>query len=237
MSEQQELLTVQAHDTRLDQLAHKRRTLPERAGLNEVAAERERIQSERAEIEETAGGLRREQKRLEDEIALGEAKIAEENERLYSGDMTSPKEAQAITEEIESLKRRVGDLEEEALGLLIELEPHEERLGELAAADEALDERAERLQADLTVAEAEVDAEVSEVESERASAVAGVGSELLAEYERLRTDLGGVGVAKLENKACSGCHLALSAVEYDRVKKQPTDAIVHCVECGRLLVR
>jgi hypothetical protein len=37
--------------------------------------------------------------------------------------------------------------------------------------------------------------------------------------------------------ACQGCHLALPAVEVDRIRKLSVDEAVHCEECGRLLVR
>ena len=70
-----------------------------------------------------------------------------------------------------------------------------------------------------------------------AAAADGVDAELLATYEGLRGELGGIAVARLVGSVCGGCHLGLSAVEVDRIKKQPPDALVRCDECGRLLVR
>ena len=61
--------------------------------------------------------------------------------------------------------------------------------------------------------------------------------ELWPEYDALRSQLGGVAVARLAGATCQGCHLALSAVEVDRIRKLPVDEPVHCEECGRLLVR
>jgi hypothetical protein len=60
---------------------------------------------------------------------------------------------------------------------------------------------------------------------------------LIDEYEMLRTRLGGIGAARLEGGRCLGCNLSLSAVEVDRIRHEPPDAIVHCEECGRLLIR
>ena len=57
----------------------------------------------------------------------------------------------------------------------------------------------------------------------------------LASVERRLRQL--FAAAKLEAGSCRGCHLQLSAVELDRIRKLPADAIVHCVECGRILVR
>ena len=44
-------------------------------------------------------------------------------------------------------------------------------------------------------------------------------------------------VAKLEGSSCRGCHLQLSAVEVERIRKLAPDAMAHCEECGRILVR
>ncbi|MDZ7733961.1 MAG: C4-type zinc ribbon domain-containing protein [Acidimicrobiia bacterium] len=67
--------------------------------------------------------------------------------------------------------------------------------------------------------------------------VEGVSPAHLEEYEKLRRQLGGIGVAPLEGGTCGGCNLTLSAVERDRIKSEPPDAVIHCEECGRLLVR
>jgi predicted nucleic acid-binding Zn-ribbon protein len=34
-----------------------------------------------------------------------------------------------------------------------------------------------------------------------------------------------------------GCHISLAAAEVDQLRRQPADAIVHCPDCGCLLVR
>ena len=64
-----------------------------------------------------------------------------------------------------------------------------------------------------------------------------VPAPLLAEYEQLRSTSMGIAVSALTGGQCGGCHMRLSAVELDRIKKQPADAVIHCEDCGRLLVR
>ena len=71
----------------------------------------------------------------------------------------------------------------------------------------------------------------------RQAAAAGIPDELLSEYDRLRKKLGGVGAARLANGSCTGCHLALPATELDRIRHQAPDAVAHCDQCGRILVR
>jgi predicted nucleic acid-binding Zn-ribbon protein len=63
-----------------------------------------------------------------------------------------------------------------------------------------------------------------------------VPAPLLAEYERLRPQYGGVAVSKLAHGTCQGCFLTLAAAELDEIKRAPADAVIHCPDCGRLLV-
>ena len=71
----------------------------------------------------------------------------------------------------------------------------------------------------------------------RVTAAATVAPDLLARYERLRTQLGGTGAARLVGGSCSGCHLSLPAMEVDRIRKAPPDEVITCDQCGRILVR
>jgi predicted nucleic acid-binding Zn-ribbon protein len=107
----------------------------------------------------------------------------------------------------------------------------------LTAAREALDADAVRLSAAIAEAEAEIESELADVVAKRDAATAGVPADLLHEYESLRSGLGGIGVARLSGNRCDGCHLTLSAVDVDRIRHEADDALVHCTECGRLLVR
>ena len=75
------------------------------------------------------------------------------------------------------------------------------------------------------------------MEAARAEAASAVPVELMTTYEGLRVDFGGVAVARLSGATCDGCHMTMSAVAIDRIKKLPDDAVVTCDECGRLLIR
>jgi predicted nucleic acid-binding Zn-ribbon protein len=237
MSDFEALLGAQDLDVRADQLAHRRANLPERQELNELLESRKAAVAESETIEGQRDTLARDQKRLEDEAASVEAKAEDHNAKVYSGDVTSPRELTAMQDEIASLKRRQTVIEDQVLELMEQIEPLTEDLARRAGAMEELDARAAELEAAVTAAEAEIAAEQAQVGEERERAVQVIAPDLLAEYESLRNQLGGVGAAKLNGSTCMGCHLTLSAIEVDRIKKQPSDAIIHCEECGRILVR
>jgi predicted nucleic acid-binding Zn-ribbon protein len=116
-------------------------------------------------------------------------------------------------------------------------EPVESERAELVAERERLGSESRRLDGERAVAEGEIATELAAVRSERDAAAAQVPDDLWPEYDRLRARLGGVAIARLVGSTCQGCHLALPAVEIDRIRRLSLDEPVHCEECGRLLVR
>jgi predicted nucleic acid-binding Zn-ribbon protein len=237
VSDLDHLLDLQANDTHADQLRHRHTALPERARLVELDAKRAATEAAVAEPRTQRDDLAREQKRLEDEVATVEEKVAHVDQQLYGGGVTSPKEAQAFQADLESLKRRQSQLEDQVLELMEQIEPLDAQLGDTEAALAALAAERAEVDASLTAAVAEVEAELESVVAAREGLIAQVPESLVAEYERLRPAMGGVAVAKLVGATCQGCHLSLAAAEVDEIRRRPADAIVHCPDCGRLLVR
>jgi predicted nucleic acid-binding Zn-ribbon protein len=105
--------------------------------------------------------------------------------------------------------------------------------GELAL----LGSQADEFRRSIAEHEAEIEGDLERARSDRARLAEEVPADLLSRYEQLRTRLGGTGAARLVGGSCGGCHLQLPAMEFDRVKKAPPDAIIYCDQCGRILVR
>ncbi len=233
----EQLLAVQDHDIHLDQLEHRKRTLPVREEIESHERESAAVEVQILDATSRRDELQRELRRFEDEAQLVEDKAGSEDTRLYSGQVTAMKELQALQAEIASLKRRQTDLEDRALAVMEAIEPITAELGQLAARRDDIDARSEALRGQLADEEAEIDTEITRVAADRSVAVALVPPDMLEEYDRLRVQLGGVAVARLIGTTCDGCHLTLSAMEVDRLKKEPPDSVVSCGECGRILVR
>jgi predicted nucleic acid-binding Zn-ribbon protein len=231
------LLSVQDIDTARDQVRHRRLHHPARAELAALAAADAAAVARRARAEATRDEAAERQARLEAELATTEARSADHSRRLYGGEVSASRELQAMAADIESLDRRASDLQDAVLEVLDEREPLDAAVATLDA------ERAERAARravaveELARGEAELDAEMAELDGRRAAAAEGVTPELLAMYDRIRRQLGGIGAAPLVGNHCGGCHLVLPATELDRLKYQSDDAVVTCDNCGRILVR
>ena len=230
------LLEVQEHDTAIDRLLHRRETLPDRRELADVearlAALAARLGETAARRDEVAGR----QSQLEHDLALSEARIGTLDKRMYSGEVSATRDLQAMAAEIDSLKRRVSSLEDHTLEVMDEREPLDAEVAGLEQQREELEAAAGVIRRRIAAAEAEIDGEVAVERERRQTLAAQLPAELASSYERLRARLGGVGAARLEHGSCTGCHLKLPATELDRLKRLPADALVHCEQCGRILV-
>lgn len=231
------LLEVQERDTTLDQLAHRRATLPARAELAAVEGRLADLGDRSAGAEADRGALSERQGRLESDIAAVARRIHDVEGRMYSGEVAASRELMAMSEEVDSLNRRRRELEEMAFEAMAAGEPVDAQLARLAADRTAAEADAVRLLGVIGEAEAEIDAEVAAEADARAALAGKLPEELTRRYERLRLRLGGIGAARLEHGSCGGCHLALPAVELDHIRRAPPEAVITCEQCGRILVR
>ncbi|MEM8902841.1 MAG: hypothetical protein AAGA17_12975 [Actinomycetota bacterium] len=232
MSDGGALLDLQEVDIRLDQLRHRRATLPEVDALGVVDTELAELAAADAADEATLGTLGAEQKRLEDEVAGIEDKAARERERQST--IIVPREAEAVQAELASLARRQGELEDRILELMEEAEPFTDARAERS---EQLTERRDRraeLAAALGDAQAAVDAELAEAEGRRQGIVDTVDAQLLRSYDTLRERVGGVVVGRLDGSMCTACSLQLPPTEVEQLRAHPAGS-VHPCDCGLLI--
>ncbi|MBH99967.1 MAG: hypothetical protein CL467_05105 [Acidimicrobiaceae bacterium] len=231
------LFAIQDEDVVKGQLEHRRANLPERTAVIAVEAERAATMTQVQALELERLDYARRQHRYEGEVTAVEVRIIELNEKLYSGGITSPKEAASLQDEINHLLKRQDDLEGQVLEIMETLEPVDARLKELAEVAEQQDMAILEARESLKVAEAGIVDKLAESAKRRTEAVASVGSDLLARYERNRPTFGSSAVVGFSGSDCSGCPSSMPAVEADRVRCLPAGTLADCNECGRLVAR
>jgi len=231
------LLELQQLDIRLTQIQHKLDHLPARSLLRSTEAKATEHREIVATVEAERHQVAAEQKRLEDELAILEAKITQEDAKLYSGTIQSAKELQGINDELASLRHRQSDYEDTILAVLDQLEPLDAQLADLAKAGVALDQEVAVATIALAEAEAEAVADLQTTTINRLTATADISDDRLALYDKLRTNVSGNAVALLSGGSCTGCHLGLPSAEVARLRKLAPDEPAFCEECGALLVR
>ena len=180
--------------------------------------------------------MQREVAKAEADVQLVRDRSARDQARLNSGQGTA-KDLQALQHEVASLARRQGELEDIELEVMERAETLEARVGELDAARAELTSKVEALEASRDKALAELDGEAQDLATKRANVVPGVGADLVALYEKIRANSGGVGAAALRQRRCEGCRLELNQVDINRIVAAAEDEVLRCEECRRILVR
>jgi uncharacterized protein len=231
------LLEVQEHDTRVDQLRHRRATLSERAELAGLEARRAALDARTTTVQAERDERAERQTTLESQIEAAKTRKAELERRLFGGQVAAARELAAMDDEVRQLGRHVTELENRELEVMEQMEPFDTELQAAEAERDGIDSRVAELRATITQTEKEIDAQIDTELSARAPVVESLPADLLSRYEALRKKLGGTGAARLAGNSCGGCHLTLPAMEVDRIKHASPDAVITCDNCGRILVR
>lgn len=235
-AELETLLAVQDRDLAIDRLRHRRATLPERAALERHRADLEARRRVAAEIDGRRTDLLAEERRLDDEAQRLGTRIADVDQRLYSGTVTSPRELQAMQADLDMLRRQRSELEDRELEVMEQREGAEAELADVEAAIDEVVAEVRRLESMIGAAEAELDAELAAEQAARDSLAAGVRDVLLRDYEQRRARNRGVGIARLVGVTCQACHLTIPSTEAERIRKAAGEEVASCDNCGAILV-
>jgi predicted nucleic acid-binding Zn-ribbon protein len=228
------LLALQAEDSQIRRLGDRRASLPETARLTEVRDQLAELDADLAIAAKQLEEIGREQNRLEGEIELLEQKISKEEQRLFSGGVSNPKELSTLQAEVEMLKRRHSGLEDELLEVMEQREGAATTESSLRSERAAAAEEEERLTATVAELTTGIDSDLAAHTKERGSVAAQIPDGLLALYEKTRDAKGGIGAAALEGHTCQGCHTELPAREVERLRSER--GLQRCDNCRRILV-
>jgi predicted nucleic acid-binding Zn-ribbon protein len=233
---QAHLLDLQAQDSILAQLQHRKNTLPELATIAELQARFKELDGQRIEHETAVSDLTRAQKKADAEVELVKTRRTRDEERLNSGAVGNPKDLANLQHELVALERRISTLEDEELEVMEALEEAQARLanvqGDLDTISTRLTEQTEARDTAVVV----LDQQAAEAQAERETFASIVPADLLALYDKLRSQYG-IGAAALRARRCEGCRLEINGADLRELKAAPEDEVLRCPECSRILVR
>jgi predicted nucleic acid-binding Zn-ribbon protein len=229
------LLDLQAADTALNQLAHRRTHLPELAAIATHSARAAELHDTVVEARTRLDDLAAEQKRLESDVETVRARTTRDESRLQAGGLPS-RELEGLQHEIATLARRQSTLEDELLEVMDQAETAETALQQAAGRHSAVLAEQAELEAARDAAFAEIDAARTQRTADRAAIAAELPADLMALYERARTQ-SGTGAALLRQRRCEACHIELSGSELSHVRSADPSEVVRCDNCRAILVR
>lgn len=228
------LLELQALDTRINQLNHRSKMLPELATLagldSENAALRVEILSATGAVEDAKLELGR----IESDVVVVEARIARDVDRLQTS--TSVKDVAGLESELAGLRRRQLELEEIELVVM-------ERADLLESAAQTLQSRNAGLAKKVTEVTAERDSSLEFITverdaaaKERAAIAVSMPEDLLALYEKQRERYG-AGASLLRGGTSTASGVKFNENDMEAIRAAAPDDVLLCPDSNAILVR
>jgi len=231
---QRRLLDLQAIDTALAQLAHRRKSLPELAEIATISRELSALEDQRVRAQVAVDDLARDIARFERDVEQVRARKDRDQARLEAGGAL--REIEGLQHELATLNRRQSELEDAELELMEQQETAEQALNDVRKQLGEASERRAAAEARRDQANAEITKEQEFRTQSRVPLAADLPPELLNLYDKIRTD-SGLGAALVRSGRCGGCRIELYGADLNRVKTAPADEVVRCEECRRIMVR
>jgi predicted nucleic acid-binding Zn-ribbon protein len=208
----------------------------ELAALDNGAALRQQITAAEAQAKRMRDELAKVEADLQDaELKLKsvEQKKAAFEKRLYEG-KASPKELSGMEKEIEMLGRSREQLDEQILALYDRVDQQRNKVKDLEARISAAGQRLEQITRKFEAETERLQQEKRRLEAERPKVAAGIDAALVRRYDTIRAHAGGIGIARVMDGRCGGCHVGLT--EYLRRKIHEDGEPLTCENCGRFLI-
>lgn len=232
--QQRLLLDLQDLDTTIARVRRKHATLPERAELDglsgEIAAAREAYMAAQRELDTYTAEI----ERIEADVTMVQQRRARDEELIAQS--TAAKEAQALQSELETLARRMGELEDRQLAVMEQQEVAQAAFTEAERVLGGVDARRAEIQASIDAAEALLKREFDSNTEERAGVAAELQRDVLEVYEELRARIG-IGAARLRGNISEASNMALAPAELSAIRSAAPDELVYCPGTGAILVR
>jgi len=228
MTVAKQLYQLQEVDLQIESAEKSLREVKARIGdSQEVALARDKLAAQQKRLEEMKGR----QHSLEWEIDDLRTKVVEIDRKLYSGSIANPKELSGFQREGEGMNRRRGELEDEALEVMGQVEKAAAEAEAFSNQLKALEDKWRDEQKELSARAESLKKELSQLKESRRQVSLDIDPAALELYQGLRKQKG-AAVAKVEQGMCRGCRISLFAGELQRLK---SGGLVQCSSCGRII--
>lgn len=225
------ILELSEAQARMDGLEARRQSLPERADLTALLAERAAQRTSSARSRLSARDLGVDVQKLESDLAKLRRREDEDRRSLDSAADAAVR--RDLEHDLESTRRRRAELEHHIADVRDIRDAHEVNVGDDS------DNLADRIRAaEQRLADADLDmqAQVDGLEQRMEGIRRSIDANLLARYDRITAETG-IGVARLDGRTCRSCFMELDASTARDFDNRPADDLVKCPECSAWLVR
>lgn len=222
------ILEVQELDIKMIRLMRlKRQRLRE---LQQIEDLRTELRDQQVEKKQEVEKLTLQAADLEKKIEEVHAKIKELESKQSS--VKKVEEFNALTKEMTTTERERIALEQQVSNLVDDRVAEEEILTKITESLEASATNSKELEKEIHASIETINQEGSKLKQERDLLATKTDAHVLAIYERLLRNKKDRVVVPIENRTCSGCHIALTAQHENLVRKGA--GLVFCEHCSRI---
>lgn len=225
-----QLISLQEIDKRFDELQLQKGDLP--MMIEEVEESLKEKADQKRELEERLEKGAADRKMFQMEIEASKEKLKAYEEQLYQ--VTTNKEYDAISLEIDTKKMEINELENKILQSLEEEEEINKNIIELDKDLEQLQNQLKEYQEELEEINKHTQEEEARLKKEREKIVAEMNNRLYHQYERIRKAKGGLAVARIQRGSCGGCFSSIPPQKIVEIRE--LSRLHTCEHCGRILV-
>lgn len=220
---------IQELDLKLDNLRKNKNSLPNT--LNVSADSLLSLQTDSDSKHGILNEMERVRRQTRGALDINQDRLSRSNTRLEL--VQNAQEFQAITKEIEQLKKMNLTLEEQLKKSDDEITACEIAILELTTKVDSLKSEHGTKLAYVTGENSKIDSEISKLFQDRSAHAKLVETRLLAQYDRVRTARGGLGIVPVADGRCKGCNIVLPPQLFNEVRK--ANSIFICPSCHRIL--
>jgi len=212
----------------------KEQTGRKRGLLGEIETQEREIRAKKSEIDALVAGFSEKEKlRLEkDRIFQDEGKKAMEK-RMRMNRIKNVKELQALQREIEQARQSNGELEEELIRIMQEIDAVKAQIETKEAEVSAMQAEWQSKQAEVERQIQTIDAAVNQAITRRKSIAADVAGDLMSRYELIFSRRGGTAVVEVSAGICQGCFMNIPPQLWNEIIRN--EKLHLCPSCQRIL--
>ncbi len=227
MSADSTLLNLQECDTYVGALRDHLEALPESRARIEADTKLTQLSASYDDLHTERSAAEREVTKLDDQAETLGDKIARERDKLFGGQVSSPRELAAIQSEIEMLERRKSEIEESELAQMLTLDESQETFDSLSESKSQTAIEVQECAQKEESAKAQLGAELHTLEAQRVALAAAVAPDLLIKYDTTLSRFG-VGAAAFSKGVCQSCHMKLSPAEVEDLHQEKLPICPNC---------
>ena len=222
------LLSIQELDIKMIRLM---RVKKQRQG------ELKQIESLRIELSEQLKLKEEEIKELNAQVNALEEKIKEllDKHKKLEAQQSSVKKVEefnALTREMTTIEREKAALETQTSNILDKKAAEEEILEKIKESLSSSETNSQELEKEIKSSIDQINVEGQQLKTERDAIIGNANPDTLKIYERLLRNKKDRVIVPIENRTCSGCHIALTLQHENLVRKGK--AVVFCEHCSRI---